>query len=208
MSDKEKTPEELKPVEAELAALRPRRDRFDPQWRDFLAKAADLNAAPANAATNRPACSAPGDHLFLCVYCGVGQPRVSRVRRWAWPAAFSAMTAAAAVLLTMLSVQPEFQPVHHMAQKAKGDRTIFSAERRGQSPSPAQFTWASYSGPRWREERLCRLAATDPQSFDQALNEYFYRQPTWSATVATNHFQGKTAPTAQELMNEMLKRLN
>ncbi|MBN2579261.1 MAG: hypothetical protein JXB10_09745 [Pirellulales bacterium] len=207
MSEEKNLPEELKQLETELAALSPRRDGLDPHWRAFLGKAAELNVGePADHA----ACSAPDDHLFLCVYCGASRPRASRARRWAWPGAFSAITATAAFLLVLLAVHPQFRPIPHAVPTADGDRSPYPGDSSGRTPSSSelQFTWMLPSGPRWREERLCRLAAADPQSFDQALLEYSYRQPTWGATVAVNHARKQSIPTARELMDEMLKRTN
>jgi hypothetical protein len=208
MFDKEKIPEELKPIEAELAALRPRRGRHDPQWREFLAKAAELNAAPADAPAARPACSARGDHLFLCVYCGAAAPRVSRGRRWAWPAAFSA-AAAAAILLAMLVLQPQWQPERSVTNQLATRTQIAhpSDSPRQTYASAPGLGWTSNAGPRWREERLCRLAVTDPQLFDRALREYS-RQPAWSSVAAVNPLPNQSIPNAHELMNEMLNRPN
>ena len=64
--------------EAELAALAPRAARFDRDRLMFQAGQASLSAAPGN------------------------QP----ARRWAWPAAFSGMTALAASLLLVLVTRP------------------------------------------------------------------------------------------------------
>ena len=49
-----------------------------------------------------PACPNPSGHRFLCIYCGSEAAPVRGAGRWAWPAALSAMTAAAAILLAML----------------------------------------------------------------------------------------------------------
>jgi hypothetical protein len=209
MFDNEKIPEELKAIENELAALRPRRNPHDPQWRAFLAMAADSNPNPADASAARPACSAPGDHLFLCVYCGAAAPHVSRVRRWAWPAAFSATAAAAAILLAMVVLQPQWQPERGTANQLTIRTQITHPSESPRQPyaSASNLGWTSNTGPRWREDRLCRLAVTDPQLFDQALRE-FSRQPAGDSMVAINHFPNQSIPTAHELMNEMLKRPN
>jgi hypothetical protein len=209
MSDKEIFNKDLKAIESELAALVPRCDQLDPRWRAFLGKAADLNAGPAKATAAHSPCSASGDHLFLCVYCGASRPRISRIRRWAWPAAFSAMTAAATALLLMFAIQPESQPSRNVANlpatKTRIPATTDSP--RSQLVSESPIGWASNSG-RWRQERLYRLTAGDPQLFDLALREYLHQPPMGNIMVAANHFQKESIPTAQQLMNEMLKRPN
>jgi hypothetical protein len=72
-------PQELIAFEAQISALRPREDRLDRERLMFLAGHA----------------SARESH----------EPIVA-TRRWAWPAAFGAMTAAAAVLL-VLAIRPD-----------------------------------------------------------------------------------------------------
>jgi hypothetical protein len=52
-------------------------------------------------------CVYPGSHRFICLYCGCDAPAIRGVRRIAWPAAFSAMTAAAAILLAMVVFHPK-----------------------------------------------------------------------------------------------------
>lgn len=117
--------EDVQAFEAALAAIQPNRDRLDRRWRALLAKEADLIAGlhaeqRAEAPLPSPeseAAACPG-HVFLCVHCGsmrsaeemrnsaTAAVSVRGRRRWAWPAAFSAMTAVAAVLLVLL-VRPD-----------------------------------------------------------------------------------------------------
>lgn len=79
----EDLPPELKAIEAELASLTPRTDRLDRERLIFLAGQQSVAAGHIGATT--------------------------RVRRWGWPAAFSAMTAVAASLLVALLLQGEPQ---------------------------------------------------------------------------------------------------
>lgn len=77
-------PAELKPIEAELAALRPRQDRLQRERLIFLAGQASA------AEVTRPGRAVLGVNL----------------RHEAWPAAFAGMTAVAATLLVLLITQP------------------------------------------------------------------------------------------------------
>jgi hypothetical protein len=97
MSDHENQDEELKAFEAALGSLRPRADGLDRRWRFLLAEEAAFNR------------SLPDDEVLaaarvVCTRCGGALAR-GRVR-WAWPTAFSAMTAVAAVLFVALLVRP------------------------------------------------------------------------------------------------------
>ncbi len=87
MSHEENRPEDLKALEAALAALVPRGDRLD---RDRL--------------------------MFLAGQTAASQPGAALSRRWAWPAAFSAMTAVAASLLAVLVVRPGPQIVERILE--------------------------------------------------------------------------------------------
>lgn len=126
MPDNEKRDRHLKAFEADLAALRPRTDRLDPGCRARLAEEAAEHeesgrlcfsitghgegATPGASSGagvmlkhNLQSCANPAGHEFVCLHCGSAAPLDSRARRWAWPAALSAMTAVAAVLLVMLT---------------------------------------------------------------------------------------------------------
>jgi len=87
MSQEENRPEDLKALEAALAALVPRSDRLD---RDRL--------------------------MFLAGQAAASQPAAALSRRWVWPSAFSAMTAVAASLLAMLVVRPGPQIVERIVE--------------------------------------------------------------------------------------------
>jgi hypothetical protein len=110
MSENEKQDEKPTPFEKALAGLQPQPDRLDSRWRALLAREI---LQKANAAADSPQpremspCSAASDHVFACVYCGVHGPRIEPSHRWVWPAAFSAMTAVAALLLVMLVARSE-----------------------------------------------------------------------------------------------------
>jgi hypothetical protein len=107
MSDKEKQDENLKPFEAALAALRPRTDRLDGQWRELLAKeaalTAELSTLPSGEGQGKD-CDVLGGHQFVCVRCGSAAPASSVMRHWAWPTAMAGMTTVAAILLILLVV--------------------------------------------------------------------------------------------------------
>ncbi len=91
MSEDQRQFDELTPFEAALAGLVPRVEGFDRERLIFLAgRAAALRDCGAGVS---PACRIAG---------GTPAPRL----RWAWPAAFSAMTAVAAALLVMLCTRP------------------------------------------------------------------------------------------------------
>jgi hypothetical protein len=100
MFGEEKQSEDLKAFEAELAALRPRAEGLDPRWRFLLAQEAALNQ-------NLSADEALAAGRSICSRCGAVISGRRDKRRWAWPAAFSAMTTVAAVLLAALMVRVE-----------------------------------------------------------------------------------------------------
>ena len=122
MFDNENQDEDLKAFEASLGSLRPRADGLDRRWRFLLAQEAALNG---NLGDSRLCFSitslddepvSPEDqaetdvmlkhNLPICVRCGgaVSNAHNSK-RRWAWPTAFSGMTAVAAALLVALVVR-------------------------------------------------------------------------------------------------------
>jgi hypothetical protein len=84
----EELPPELKAMEAELSALRPRDDRLDRERLVFRAGQASVGG-------------------------GRGR-RVERGAGWAWPASFATMTAVAATLLVMLLLRPQPQVVERI----------------------------------------------------------------------------------------------
>jgi hypothetical protein len=104
MFSEENESEDLKAFEAALAGLRPQADRLDPRWRFLLAQEAALNQ-------NLPASDMLAAGRFICARCGAGSSGRRDKRRWAWPAAFSAMTTVAAALLVTLLVRVEPQSV-------------------------------------------------------------------------------------------------
>jgi hypothetical protein len=99
--------ENLNAFEASLRSLRPRADRLDPRWRSLLAEEASLMSPLSPGEGKGECCKRSGGHRFVCIRCGREAPTNRGVRRWTWPAAFSTMTAVAAVLLTMLVIRTE-----------------------------------------------------------------------------------------------------
>jgi hypothetical protein len=117
--------ENLNAFEAALRSLRPRADRLDPRWRSLLAEEArrscfsmtttgDESSLPVDyddedvmLKHNLQGCKRSGGHRFVCIRCGRDAPTNRGLRRWTWPAAFSTMTAVAAVLLAMLVIRTE-----------------------------------------------------------------------------------------------------
>lgn len=92
MSDQQKPFDDLKALEAVLASLAPRTDRLDRDRLMFLAGQASVHKA---------ATAGRADVLALA----------PQAPRWAWPAAFSAMTALAASLFVALLLRPDPQVV-------------------------------------------------------------------------------------------------
>jgi hypothetical protein len=95
MYGEERQSEDMKAFEEELASLRPRAERLDPCWRFLLAQEAALNQ-------NLPGSDARAAGAFVCSRCGATVSGRRDRRRWAWPAAFAAMTTVAAALLVAL----------------------------------------------------------------------------------------------------------
>jgi hypothetical protein len=131
MFGEEKQSEDLKAFEAALAALRPRADGLDPRCRFLLAQEATLNQ-------NLPASDALAAGQFICSRCGAASSGRGAGRRWAWPAAFSAMTTVAAVLLLALVVRvvsPVAAP--GIRESVAASEAPFVAEPTNASSSPA-----------------------------------------------------------------------
>jgi hypothetical protein len=111
MFDNENQNEELKAFEELLASLRPRADGLDRRWRFLLAQEAACNCNLAQS----PSFSAGENGAIpfsppLCSRCGevISSGRHGK-HRWAWPTAFSGMTAVAVALLVALVVQSSSQ---------------------------------------------------------------------------------------------------
>lgn len=142
----EDLPPSLKAFEAALASLSPRTDRLDRERLIFLAGQQSVAAGSA-----RPA---------------------RRAGRWAWPAAFAAMTAVAAALLARFLVRPE-PPVELRFVKVPAERAIDDKAAPeqdvpgptadggrvepppapGESPSKLsrRSSWLAWLGPDWLE---------------------------------------------------------
>jgi len=100
MSREEERSEDLKAFEAALAALFPRVEGFD---RERLIYEAGRASGRAESRERRVESQEPGRRRSAL------DSRPSTLRHWAWPGAFSAMTAVAATLLAMLLMRPEPQ---------------------------------------------------------------------------------------------------
>jgi hypothetical protein len=111
--------EDLKAFEAELAALRPRSDGLNPRWRFLLAQEAAFNQ-------NLSGDDALAAGQYICSRCGATS---SRSHRWAWPAAFSAMTTVAAALLVALVLRPEPQIARQIDKPNTKPATTLRAEK-------------------------------------------------------------------------------
>jgi len=136
MFDNENQDEDLKAFEASLGSLHPRADGLDRRWRFLLAQEAAFNqnlgdsrlcfsitslddepVSPEGGAEsnvmlkyNLRGCDDAMGHQFVCSRCGDAISSGRREKhRWAWPTAFSAMTAAAAILLVALVVRSGLQ---------------------------------------------------------------------------------------------------
>ena len=99
MFDNENQDEALKAFEASLGELRPRADGLDRRMRFLLAQEATLNR-------NLQDSEVLLGGQCVCVRCGGAISNANKGKhRWAWPAAFSGMTAVAVVLFAMLVVR-------------------------------------------------------------------------------------------------------
>jgi hypothetical protein len=125
MFDSENQDEDLKAFEASLGSLRPRADGLDNRWRFLLAQEATFNRSLSESDV-----LAAGQ--FVCVRCGgVAASSHRGERSWAWPMAFSGMSAVAAALFVMLLVRsgpqtatPPGEPVLAMpSASVPGDQT-------------------------------------------------------------------------------------
>jgi hypothetical protein len=106
MSQQDKPLNDSSPFEAALAGLAPRVEGFDRERLIFL-------AGQAAAMRERGAGVPPAGDVGVPALAGFSRPSPPKsgtpapLRRWAWPAAFSAMTAVAASLLVMLCTRTE-----------------------------------------------------------------------------------------------------
>jgi hypothetical protein len=121
---------DLTSFEASLAALRPRTDGLDPQWRSLLAKEASSTAEGGGAGVRE--CVNPAGHRFLCIHCGSDMPSAGGVRRWAWPASLAAMTSVAAMLLIMVVARPE-SPMSLASSSVVEERAVRASLEEGRA---------------------------------------------------------------------------
>ena len=159
MSGEEERSEELKAFEAALAALVPRVAGFDRERVIFEAGRASAMAEFDHDAPSPPAPLPKGEGRRQppapLPYTGEGSPcrsPLNALRRWVWPAAFSAMTAVAATLLVALMTRPEPQVVHR-AIEPPGAAPIGVLPAEPKAEPPAQAPTAAYD-PRLRERAL------------------------------------------------------
>jgi hypothetical protein len=123
--------------EASLRSLRPRADGLDRRWRFLLAQEAAFNRNPADCPSF---CDGEnGSVPFtppLCSRCGeiVSSGRRDK-RRWAWPTAFSGMTAVAAALLAALVVQSGSQTAVTPHDQGTAVQSTFVANNQADSAS-------------------------------------------------------------------------
>ena len=219
MFGKKESDEELKAFEARLAALRPRADRLDPQWRSVLEKEClpsplgrgaggeggiESQSPPSPSALTltlsrreRGRCTAPAGHCFVCVHCG-SEATLSVRRRWPWPVAFSAMTSAAAVLLVMLVMRhsPSGVPAHSPLGAAAGASA--SAEP---SFRPSD-TWAGQPAPDADEGRMSYLRLRE-----QVLRHgvaWLDRPPATSTVLAIPSVPSEKPLSNRELLNRLI----
>lgn len=212
MSGEENGTEPLKAFEAALGSLVPRRDRLDPRWRDFLAKAASLAAAiAADEGASPPQGGSqegrPWSWLPFCAECRQAQPASARSRRWAWPAAFSAMTTVAAVLLVMLVSRPGPQIVEVPVPVEAAPRAA-PPEDRDVAPAPSSAaaktrklvkdasrrSWIGYREP---------AAAPYPQLLAAELEGRFTWEPP--AAGSAEDWQMARAPlSCRQLLEKLL----
>jgi hypothetical protein len=186
--------EGLKAFEAALAALVPRGDRLDRDRLMFLAGQASVGGILSETATAE---GAPG---VSPVPGKIHGQEARAMRRWAWPAAFSAMTAVAATLFVMLLMQagppsvvnavPEGTGIdkNRVVQQGPGPEAPPAGEQQdsrlpGSSETPLPETpWASAAGRtilamgplgrvRLPEVTERLLAAGVPQALDRVFAE-------------------------------------
>ena len=67
-----------------------------------IPKSIRIHTVPKRRCANLPTCERAAGHEFVCLHCGIDAAQIIRRHRWAWPAALTAMTSAAAILLVML----------------------------------------------------------------------------------------------------------
>ena len=150
MSGKEERPEELKGLEAALADLVPRVEGFDRERLIF-------EAGRASAMAEMGRLPSPPTPLPK----GEGRERAPSLlpkgegrRGWAWPAAFSAMTALAATFLVMLISRPGPEvaqlPAEPSAPAAVEDRPQVAGLNNGSSPPPVSSDSAVYDLRLWQ----------------------------------------------------------
>ena len=214
MSGEKEEREELEAFEAALASLRPKGDRLDPRWREFLAKQASLTAAMASGqAPELLEAMSQGhgasDGAPFCAFCGRTGPTPKGVRRWAWPAAFAAMTTVAATLLVMLASRPGPQ----IAADPGDAVSPTVAQENGQTPAKP-----SPEATPTRSERAARTAvlshhpkrsrrppaASYPQLLDKVMAQGLAAWEPPSAGALEDWQMARAPLSSRELLNRLL----
>jgi len=203
MSDENVEDEALKAFAEALASLRPRSDRLDRRWRSLLAKEAALTESlrnegegapvdslpacsePESVSPTLPNCDNPAGHLFVCACCGTvvsagiaatTNNRASTVRgkrRWAWPAAFAAMTAVAAVLLVTLLVYPAPQQVVDRGGSPAPATDVAAGGQSDETGNPLERDFSRWATVRVGGNGQRILTAGDVRLPDCLLARYF-----------------------------------
>jgi hypothetical protein len=197
MDHKKNQNEDMNAFEAAMASLRPKADQLERRWNDRLAGEA------------RRLCNHPDGHRYACVHCGAAVPPARGLRRWAWPAATAAMTAAA-LLLLMLAVRSSDRIA---SDGNRHDAETRSVEVAGHQTNPTALESSSKADSR---------SAADPRAsmpilFDSESMSYLsLRQQTmrfggesWDssmlATAASTNAK-ETPLGSRQLLQRMLKQ--
>jgi hypothetical protein len=179
MSDREIQDEELKAFEAALGSLRPRADGLDRRWRFLLAQEAAFNQ-------RLPEGEVLAAGRVICTRCG-GVLARDRAR-WAWPTAFSAMTAVAAVLFVALLVRsgPELRV-------ASADRGVAAALPAAAAEDRGGSVASVAGGYRWLQSPIS--AVGDVPYLDLRDQVLRYGVDSWRSPASTAVATKLTEPT-------------
>jgi hypothetical protein len=199
MSAEEKQ-DELKSFEAALAALLPRTDRLDRERLMFLAGQQSISASHG--------------HITAGQFSSGTQGK----RTWAWPAAFSVMSAVAATLFMMLLLRPGpgLQTTEGVAKQAASDASLTGYAL--ESTDAGKYADQSYGNRSILS--LAALSGIDIRKLNENDSTYSYTQllnqiidkgvDSWEPR-ATGPYTKKaitTRPlTSRELMNQLLDQI-
>jgi hypothetical protein len=174
MSDNENQNEDLKAFEASLGSLRPCADGLDRRWRFLLAQEATFNHSLGDCPDFRV--GENGTVPFAPSVCSRCGSTISSGRRdnhrWAWPTAFSAVSAIAAALFVMLLVRSGAQT----AMPANEPRLAMPSA----SVSRDQTDAASWSVPGYGLSRRSVSGSDDASYLDLRDQVLRYGVDSWS----------------------------